>query len=264
MTKNSNTAPPTTEVVVRPDAGSGDSGSAVAVLAYDPADLRALIEEVYGCVPKPQDFDRIKQPADGTTHFTISTPAGEQHPRTLTVVLIDAQDKRAYWSHRFSGEGVPPDCKSSDGVRGEGDPGGVCRECPHFHFQDDGGAPACRESMDLVHLGINQEQPTILDVHKMSVLTVKKYLRGLRKWRLVPHGVVTELGLAATKYRNGFAYTRLTLRTVSVLSPTERDRMRVAATAFGFDVFEAALDDADGSAVTDTVDVVAPDPDVPF
>jgi hypothetical protein len=229
--KEINAAPTTTDnaVTLRTDA----TLPSIAVLRHDPVALQQLIEDMYGGPPRPQDFDRIKQPADGTLYFTIPTPAGEEHPRIVTGVLLKAQRKGAYWAKAFSGEGVPPDCRSEDGKNGEGTPGGLCIACPHFGFGDDGSAPACTQSMDVTYFGIDEDQPSILVVHKMSVQVVERYARRLRKWHLALHSAVTELGLEPAKYRNGFEYTRLTLRTIRLLTPAEQASMCAAAAAYG-------------------------------
>jgi hypothetical protein len=239
----------TTEIVVQPD-----TSSAIAVVRYDTAALRQLIEEIYGGPPQPGDFERVRMPGDGTEEFTIMTPAGEEHPRTLQVVILRKQRKRAFWAHAYTGKGVPSDCHSKDGRVGEGDPGGECLVCPHAHFRDDGSAPKCTESMDLTYFVTNEDLPSILAVHKMSVQAVERYARQLRRYRLAVHAAVTELGLKSAQYRNGFGYTQLTLRTLRVLTPTEHARVRANAAAFGIEADEvlpaptaeeASLPDAD-------------------
>ncbi len=219
----------TTDLAIRP----ADADSRVAVLRYELPALQQLVQDTFGDSSAPLDFDRIAMPTKGTVTFALPTPAGEQHPATMLGVVLAAQSKRAFWAEEFTGGGVPPDCTSRDGVLGVGTPGGICRECPCSQFDDDGTPPACTETMDLTFVGLDDELPTILTVHKMSVKTVQQYKRSLRKYRMDLSAVITELGLQEGRYRNGKSFTKLTLRAVGVLSPAEQGRMRAARTAFG-------------------------------
>jgi hypothetical protein len=231
----------TTDLAIRP----ADADSRVGVLRYELPALQQLVQDTFGDSSAPLDFDRIAMPTKGTVTFAILTPAGEQHPATMLGVVLAAQPKRAFWAEEYTGGGVPPDCTSRDGVLGVGTPGGICRECPFSQFDDDGTPPACTETMDLTFVGLDDELPTILTVHKMSVKAVQQYKRSLRKYRMDLCAVITELGLQEGRYRNGKAFTKLTLRAVGVLSPAEQGRMRAACTAFG--VGSTGLADAGGT-----------------
>jgi hypothetical protein len=212
------------------------TGSSIAVLRYDPAELRQLVDEIYGGTPTMKDFTQIPQPADGTLHFAVVTPAGEEHPQTLTGVLLQTQLRRAHWIKPFSGKGVKPDCSSSDGKTGVGTPGGSCSVCPLATFGDDGSAPKCSETIDLVYVGLTEQLPSVLKVHKMSIEAVARYRQLLLNYGLGLHSVVTELGLAPAQYQNGFKYTKLALSTVRLLSPTEHAHMVEIAAIYGMSV----------------------------
>jgi hypothetical protein len=152
----------------------------------------------------------------------------------LVGVILAAQAKRAHWAAEYDGGHAPPDCVSRDGVVGVGTPGGICRTCPLSTFSDDGTSPECTESMDVTFLGLDEDLPSIVNVHKMSVKAVRQHARSLRKYRLDLFAVITELGLRPAQYRNGKPYTALTLRAIGMLSPAEQARMRVVLGVFGF------------------------------
>ena len=229
--RNPTTAEATsTDLVIHPV----DVESRVAILRHDASELQALVLDAYGD-GSTLELDRIAMPGKGTTTWTIPTPAGAQHPATLVGVILAAQAKRAHWAAEYDGGHAPPDCVSRDGYVGVGTPGGICRLCPCSQFGDDGKtSPACTESMDLTFLGLDEDLPSIVKVHKMSVKPVEQYQRRLRKFRLDLSAVITELGLQPAAYRNGKAYTRLTLRAIDLLSPAEQARMRTVLGVFGF------------------------------
>jgi hypothetical protein len=84
----------------------------------------------------------------------------------------------------------------------------------------------------------------------MSISAVTAYVRGLRKYhRLAPHAVVTELGLKAEAYRNGFPYSLLTLKATSVLREEQQTRMRDVIKAFGLCTPGTGSNDATGAPV---------------
>ena len=220
-----------TDVVICPV----DVESRVAVLRYDAQELRQLVLDTCGDGSAPLEFDRLPMPSKGKDTWTIPTPAGEQHPAALRGVILATQRGRAYWAGEYDGGHAPPDSVSRDGYVGVGTPGGICRLCPCSQFGDDGKtSPACTESMDLTFLGLDEDLPSIVKVHKMSVKPVEQYQRRLRKFRLDLSAVITELGLQPAAYRNGKAYTRLTLRAIDLLSPAEQARMRTVLGVFGF------------------------------
>jgi hypothetical protein len=152
----------------------------------------------------------------------------------LVGVILAAQAKRAHWAAEYDGGHAPPDCASRDGVVGVGTPGGICRTCPLSTFGDDGTSPECTESMDVTFLGLDEDLPTIVGVHKMSVKAVRQYAHRLRKYRLDLFAVITELGLRPAQYRNGMPFTRLTLKAIRMLTPAEQARMRTVLGVFGF------------------------------
>jgi hypothetical protein len=219
----------TTDVVIHP----ADADCRLAIMRHDARELQQLVLDTCGD-GSTLELDRVAMPGKGTTTWSIPTPVGEQHPATLRGVILAAQPRRTYWSGEYDGGHAPPDCASRDGVVGLGTPGGVCRVCPLSMFGDDRTSPACTERMDLTFLGLDEDLPSIVKVHKMSVKPVREYLRLLRRYRLEPAAVITELGLQAAQYRNRKPYTRLTLRAIGRLSPTEQAGMRTVLGVFGF------------------------------
>jgi hypothetical protein len=217
---------------------AGDADSRVAILRCAPSVLQQIVLETFGAGPR--EFERIPMPTKGITEFSISTPAGVQHPKTLRVVVLAAHARRANWSGAYTGVGVAPDCKSHDGITGEGEPGGLCPACPLSQFDEAGGRPRCTETMDLTFIGLEDGLPSVLTVHKMSVKVMKDYQRSLRKYRMDLSAVITELGLKAAQYRNGMPYTLLTLQAIGVLSPAEQARMAAARRTFGFETTSTA------------------------
>jgi hypothetical protein len=148
---------PITDVTLRNAPGE------LAILAQDPSEWRARLEQTLGGgALELQDLDHVKMPTGGALTFTVPTPTGEESRRTLTGVLIHVQQRRAYWPSEFSGSGTVPDCSSLDAIVGVGNPGGACAACPLSQFPEEGGAPPCRLTAELVTFLEGDVLPTIV------------------------------------------------------------------------------------------------------
>lgn len=176
------------------------------------------------------DLPRIKMPAGGATTWIVPTLDGEASEPFVEGVIVLARDTRAYYAKPIaeSGGGQPPDCASTDGVTGTGEPGGACIACPLAKY---GSAPggrgqACKQMKQLFVLRGSQLLPEVLTLPPTSLRAAKQYMLKLTSQGMPYFTVVTRIGLERTKNAQGIAYSRATFAFVRKLSPAEIERAR--------------------------------------
>jgi hypothetical protein len=165
------------------DIATVNAGAYLA-LNHDPAELRAILQQNLGTTELTErNLPRVKVPTGGATTWTIPTPFGVDTSPDLTGVLVYFKRTRAYWpSKKLTGE--PPVCVSGDGIRGVGQPGGACRQCPLNVFgsasQLQGGdadakGKACKEREVWFLLRTGGFLPVVLSLPSMSLEPAEKY-----------------------------------------------------------------------------------------
>jgi len=229
---NGNNKPQTTEL-----ATIGASEYAIVQAAEG---LRELIEA--NCGPtglNETDLERITIPAGGGIAWEVDGLQGPETTPTLTGVILARRDGRVYWieSMEDGGGGSPPDCISRDGIRGEGAPGGACRDCSlgQFHGAD---RPECRIQLLLLMVRPDDRLPFLLQLPPSSVKEGTKYMTKLIRFGQAKHAVVTEVGLEKTKSADGITYSKAAFRAVGKLSDADAATMKKISDAFA-GTFEA-------------------------
>lgn len=165
------------------------------------------------------DLDRVKVPAGGMTVF--QTPEGDT-VKEIDGILISIGQRRAYWEKPFGdGGNVPPDCSSTDGLVGIGDPGGNCAHCPFNQFgtaikQDgsQGRGKRCRESRALFVIRAEDRLPLVITAPATSLKGVKQYLMKLPVRRTQ---AITRFSLVEDKSADGIKYARIVVEYVGKL-----------------------------------------------
>lgn len=181
----------------------GDNGEALNALAYNIAGEQ--IDEF--------DLDRVRVPAGGATVF--ETPEGEA-VKTIDGILISVGIRRAFWQKSFGdGGNVPPDCSSTDGLAGNGEPGGNCAHCPFNQFgtslkQDgsQGRGKRCRESRALFVIRAEDRLPLVITAPATSLKNTKKYLMALPVRRTQ---AITRFSLVKDKSADGIEYAKIVM-----------------------------------------------------
>ena len=81
-------------------------------------------------------FDKITIPTGGVTMFQLpeEDEDGNAMAKEVTGVILYNHPAFAYYSQKYTGESVPPECSSFDGVTGNGEPGGACATCPYNQY----------------------------------------------------------------------------------------------------------------------------------
>jgi len=183
----------------------------------------------------PFDLERIRIPAGGGTQWEL--PDGTTAP-AFDAVIIGWSNCRGYWPGSFAG-GEPPQCWSTDGVTGIGDPGGECRRCPYAQFGTAVGADgesrrgqACKAMRRLLLLLPGQALPVLLTLPPTSLRPCRQYmLRLVSSDRLAYWQVITRFGLARQTNRSGIAYSVVSLERGAVLPEEMAARAKAYADA---------------------------------
>lgn len=179
----------------------------------------------------PLDLIRIRVPAGGGTAWQVPTLEGPKNFDEVRGVIIHWSTVRAYWPEALGqgGGNQPPQCTSSDGDIGHGNPGGDCDACPFNAFQTanggEGSGKACREARGLLFLGEGELMPYWLPAPTMSIKPLKSYFMQLASRGKPYHTVVTALKLIQAQNANKIVYSQIEPRMMRELEPDEIEAM---------------------------------------
>lgn len=206
----------------------------------------ALSEEMNGLSPV---FEHIKIPIGGVTSFEMPGENPEQ-PETVkefSAVILYHHPMRAYYKEKYTGGNDLPDCGSMDGIKGTGEPGGVCRRCVYDQFgTGENGAKACKERHRLYLLLEGEIFPVVLSLPTGSLKDFSRYMM-----RVVPkyHGsnvVLTHFSLVRATNKGGIAYTKVSFRMERTLTAAEiavilpmSERAKAISETMGFENTDA-------------------------
>lgn len=201
--------------------------------AYAFMDLQSLeaVRENLGNQPMTAgDFERIKFPSSGSLFWQVTDLAGELTPvKAIIGIVLHHKVSRVYWASEYSGEKIPPDCSSQDGIEGRGTPGGLCMTCPYSAWESDpkgGGGQACKQ------VGINvvaipgEVLPVIVPVPPTSLRPVKKFMLGLSSKKLKYSECIISFGLEATQNKAGMKYSIIKPTLIAVLPDEAKDQIK--------------------------------------
>jgi hypothetical protein len=225
-------------------------------LAVPSQQLVAMLQNNLGTQITAFDLDRVKVPAGGGTTWEVPSLTGMQKTEVLEGIILHLKDTRSYWSKKFGGGNVPPDCASSDMLRGVGKPGGDCLKCPMAQFgtapgQDGkpGRGQACKHVRLMLFLRQDDLIPLLVPVPPSSVKGAKKYSLRLVGGGYPYQGVVTQLRLTKTKNNDGIEYGQIEFSMARKLETAELERVMTIAGALKevFAKAEVVAADVDGA-----------------
>ena len=177
----------------------------------------------------PNSLDKVKIPSGGGIAWEIPTLDGTGDiAKTLEVVIVAAQDVRAYYSTRYTGDKNPPDCVSLDAKTGAGEPGGPCATCQHAQWgtakNDEGeftDGQACSQKKMMLCLNQDSTLPFVIKIPSGSLGNLSKYFMRLAGANLFYYAVVTRLSLEKKASGSGVDYSTVVPEFVRALSPEE-------------------------------------------
>ena len=127
-------------------------------------------------------FDRVKIPAGGTTMFELPGDEADEPEgvKEFSAVILYHHPLQQYYATKYTGGSNPPDCGSFDGVMGEGEPGGVCANCPLNQFgSGENNSKACKNRRRVFLLREGELFPLILSLPTGSMKEFSRYIKRL-------------------------------------------------------------------------------------
>ncbi len=178
-----------------------------------------------GEILSSHDLERIRLPTGGNLNWSLPSIDGEVPAKTFEAVILHHQCNRAFWKTGIENGSKAPDCSSVDGDTGNGDPGGLCEECPHSKYGSDKGKSrrqACRQAKLIYLLCPESYLPTVLVLPPSSLKPFKKFVLRLSASNIAATGIVVSFGLEKTTNRSKIAYSLATFSVAATLNDEEK------------------------------------------
>lgn len=208
-----------------------------ALMQVDMERYAAVQEANVGGTLTIRDLDVITMPSGGAGVFSIADPLSgkDRKVETIQAVILHWHMTRAYWTTAYGeGEAGLPDCRSEDGRRGIGEPGGDCATCPMAQWGSKGdprspNAQACNQQLPLYIQMPDSLQPRVLRASATSIAPVQRFMRGLAGNALLfYHEVAVEFSLDDAKSDTGLEFNVLTMKLLGRLDPETHKRIELA------------------------------------
>ena len=209
-------------------------------LALQSDGLEILRANMPAITMNPWDMDRVKVPAGGSVTLEIpDLDEGVRAVKSLEGIILHFSTPRSYWAHGLDDDendgAGPPDCSSTNGQFGNGNPGGECATCPMnvWGTATKGSGKACKEKRMLFLLQPNAYLPLLVQVPTMSIKALNQYMMRLATSGTMYHNVVTGLSLEKTQQRGaGNTFSKMVFRLVRRLTDTEQAAVKELAAQF--------------------------------
>lgn len=176
-------------------------------------------------------LDKIKIPAGGGLAFEVpgEDPDSPDSEKEIIGVIVDHYPLNSFWTEKYNGQNIAPNCYSTDNRIGIGTPGGECAKCPYNKFGsgEDGQSKACKNAHRLYILRSGELYPVVVTIPPTSLKSLSDYLakrivtKGLRSY-----GVVTKLTLKKATNNTGIAYSQVQFAVVEKLSPENAEILK--------------------------------------
>lgn len=207
-----------------------------------PDDLRQIVADNLGGANdafSEGDLAKFKVPSGDSPAFGLTRQDGTKDAvKVIRGVVVAHLPRRRYYEKPASEQnGVPPDCQSPDGIRGEGtiarQHGGQCEACPMAQFGTSRGkdgqpgrGQACQQRRALFIVSTGEILPTILELPPTSLGTWKTYLASLISARLSISAVETEITIKTERSKGGQEYAECQFKIARKLDPADAASMR--------------------------------------
>jgi hypothetical protein len=176
------------------------------------------------------DFDlpRVKISGGASPRWIVPTLEGEETLERINGVVVFARDTRIYFRTAF-GKGTgkqPPDCTSSDGITGNGKPGGECSRCPlaEYGSAEEGSGQACKQVRQLFVLRDDLLLPEVVSLPPTSLKGARQFFLKLTTQGIPYFHALIGLELEKAQNAGGIQYGKAALKFVRRLTPEEAGR----------------------------------------
>src|SRR5215471_15425885 len=176
------------------------------------------------------DLPRVVVPAGGALSFMIQTPDGEEPAKEVEGIVLAWSPGRIYWKKAL-GEGggrKPPDCISTNGIVGVGDPGGKCADCPFAQFgsASKGKGQACKQIRRLLIVRPGEILPHLVSVPPTSLKAASQFFLMLLGRQIPYWAISTRIRLERASNEDGIAFARMQFFIGRRLTPEEMGVVR--------------------------------------
>ena len=159
-------------------------------------------------------FDRIKIPAGGGTTFELSE--NDQNDveavKDFSAVILFHHPLYSFYSTKYTGNNNPPDCSSTDGTFGIGNPGGICANCANNKFgSGENGSKSCKNKHQIYLLREGEIFPVTLLLPASSLKELSRYIKRLLSSGKKSDEVVTKFSLKKAINKGGISYSQAQL-----------------------------------------------------
>lgn len=214
-----------------------------------------------------KDLTRFKSGAGGSVLFTkISTDPETGKPvedavRSIDAIVIARRAQRAYWASAMGTGDKKPDCRSLDGLVGEGDNGTGkgrhdCARCALNQFGSkvaadgkQGAGKACRETRIyfMVVNGTKEIFPAVLTIPPASLGNLQRYAAALTNQMKSFSNQVHRFELEKVKSQGGVDFAQVRVSKIREMQPVEIEKTKEYAAAIHpllARFYEQAVDEA--------------------
>jgi hypothetical protein len=177
------------------------------------------------------DLPRIKVPSGGSLSWNVRNAEGEEESvKELEGLVLAWRPGRLRWK-KAMGEGggrKPPDCTSTNGFIGIGDPGGECSLCPYAKFGSSakGHGQACKQIRQLLIVRPGEVLPHMISIPPTSLKPCAEYFLMLFGRSTPFWAVTTKLRLEKSVNEDGIEYAKVRFAQGRVLTQAEREELR--------------------------------------
>ena len=155
------------------------------------------------------DLPTIKVPTGDVTFFQIASASGSKAVQDFEAIILHHHKCRRYYEKGVDDaddQGLPPDCKSDDGITGTPNPesqaankgqGGDCKNCPMAQYgtASKGDGQACSERRRLFLLLPDATLPMRLELPPTSLINWKEFTVRMTNAGIGVKSAVVKVGL---------------------------------------------------------------------
>lgn len=175
------------------------------------------------------DLARYKLMPGGAPMLERVDPHGgdSKYVPSIDGVIVGAQRTNLFFDSDFDGGSTSPTCSSQDGIHGEGDPGGLCADCPLNQYGSgrSGKSKACKNKVKLFIQIPGEELPSVLVLPATSIASYDKYVDAVESTATDVSEVITRIKLEKAKNSGGIAYSRTVFEGLGIVSAADLDRL---------------------------------------
>lgn len=197
-------------------------------LNIDSSEITSIImENVGGEGITVNKLDRIMNPSTTSTQWEIpALVGGPEMVDSIEGIMVFHKLSRARWDGPYKGGGESPLCTARNGFKGEGDPGGDCKDCPYSKFTEDKKGesvkPECRLVKQLFIRLPGSLLPKVMNVSAINIDQIDRFLFRLADKQVKFYHVITKITCETATSKSGFKYPKFNFEASAFLPEDQK------------------------------------------